>query len=294
MSWLTIESDPAVFSALISDLGVRDVVVEEVFSIDAESLDAITPAYGFIFLFKYQRDSAQSKSAGTPSDNESIWFAHQIIQNACGTQAILAILLNQPDIVLGPELSSFKEFTVQFPADLRGETMTNSDLLRTVHNSFSRSEMFHQENDPLDGESGEAPHHFVAYSRIDGRLYELDGLRPSPIDHGPCPAQMGTKLQEVIGERVARYAADEVHFNLLALTRDPLAADGAHLSDHERTMALQNRDTRDREVELRRHNFATAILEMTRQLLKNKSRVELDGIIHNARATNKRKRELRP
>lgn len=79
MSWLTIESDPAVFSALISDLGVKDVLVEEVFSIDAESLDAISPNYGVIFLFKYQNDADKSKSTGTASYNEDIWFAHQIV-----------------------------------------------------------------------------------------------------------------------------------------------------------------------------------------------------------------------
>lgn len=146
--------------------------------------------------------------------------------------------------------------------------------------------MFHQEADPRDKESGESPHHFVAYSRINGRLYELDGLQPAPIDHGPCPPQMGQRLQEVIGERMSRYAADEVHFNLLALTRDPLADDGRHLSAEERSLALQARAVRDKEVELRRHNFAAAVMEVTRQLLKGKSTSEVEHLIHSAKATS--------
>ena len=33
--------------------------------------------------------------------------------------------------------------------------------------------------------------HFVAYVPHNGRLYELDGLQPAPIDHGAFPGQEG-------------------------------------------------------------------------------------------------------
>lgn len=96
-------------------------------TLDAESLQALNP-YGVIFLFKYQ--SGQARNRNKPADGEydfdslsnediPVWFAAQTIQNACGTQALLSILLNQDQRVqLGGSLSDFKTFTSAFPAEV--------------------------------------------------------------------------------------------------------------------------------------------------------------------------------
>lgn len=79
--------------------------------------------YGVIFLFKYPTGE---KPADTPRDGdfdqdaaESLFFAAQTIQNACGTQALLSVLLNKDgEVDIGPNLREFKEFTAAFPADV--------------------------------------------------------------------------------------------------------------------------------------------------------------------------------
>ena len=101
---------------------------EELVSLDHESLEQLGPL-GVIFLFKYPTGERPSE---TPHDGafdfeavESgrVWFAAQTIQNACGTQALLSVLLNkgvEEGVRVGDRLGEFKEFTSAFPADVSG------------------------------------------------------------------------------------------------------------------------------------------------------------------------------
>lgn len=49
-----------------------------------------------------------------------MFFAAQTIQNACGTQALLSVLLNKDsEVEIGKDLKEFKEFTQEFPPEVR-------------------------------------------------------------------------------------------------------------------------------------------------------------------------------
>lgn len=63
-----------------------------------------------------------------------------MINNACATQAIVSVLLNckHPDLSIGPNLEEFKNFCQSFDATMRGLALSNCDVIRGVHNSFSR------------------------------------------------------------------------------------------------------------------------------------------------------------
>lgn len=60
--------------------------------------------------------------------------------------------------------------------------------------------------------SGEA-YHFVSFVPINGHLFELDGLKPYPTDHGPWAADEDwtENFRRVMAERLGRDAGEQVH-----------------------------------------------------------------------------------
>lgn len=163
--------------------------------------------------------------------------------------------------------------------------------MRTAHNAFARASPFVDEVARSANDGDGDVYHFIAYTPVDGTLYELDGLQPYPISHGACaPAQFPEKVIEVLQRRIARYDAGETRFNLMAVTRD-LRSRAREIGDAE----MLEREERKRrgwawENTLRRSNFVGFIGEMVKGVVGMKEKEgRFDEWVDQAQVETQRK-----
>ncbi|XP_034943722.1 ubiquitin carboxyl-terminal hydrolase calypso [Chelonus insularis] len=247
--WLELESDPGLFTLLLEDFGVKGVQVEEIYDLQ-KSLEG--PVYGFIFLFRWieerrSRRKVVEQDESFVKDEEivnNIFFAQQVVPNSCATHALLSVLLNCPNIHLGTTLSRLKLHTSGMCPENKGWAIGNTPELACAHNSHAMPQAKRRQ-DKNTGVStgrftGEA-FHFVSYVPINGRLFELDGLKPYPMDHGPWKEheEWTEQFKRVITDRLGISTGEQlqdIRFNLMAVVPDRRLA-----ISHKLTMLKTNR-----------------------------------------------------
>ncbi|XP_060898856.1 ubiquitin carboxyl-terminal hydrolase BAP1 isoform X2 [Labrus mixtus] len=232
--WLELESDPGLFTLLVEDFGVKGVQVEEIYDLQSKCQ---SPVYGFIFLFKWIEERRSRRKVNTLVDETSVideeivndmFFAHQLIPNSCATHALLSVLLNCSGVELGTTLSRMKAFTKGFSPESKGYAIGNAPELARAHNSHARPEPRHlpEKQNGISAVRTMEAFHFVSYVPIKDRLFELDGLKAYPIDHGPWgeEEEWTDKARRVIMERIGLATAGEpyhdIRFNLMAVVPD--------------------------------------------------------------------------
>ena len=142
--WSLTESDPALFTSLLHELGVTGLEVSELYSLDSALLASLQPIYALIFLFKYVDTSSQAQSGDAPSntgtakEDVNFYFAHQVINNACATLALLNAAMNiqggskvaGEEVQLGRELEELRSFSLGLDPNSRGWAVSNSEKIR--------------------------------------------------------------------------------------------------------------------------------------------------------------------
>jgi len=162
-----------------------------------------------------------------------MFFAHQLIPNSCATHALLSILLNCQGIELGSLISRLKTETTGFNPEMKGYAIGNIPELAYAHSKHARPESNPVSSSAMDDKQPNGltssvrtmeAFHYTCYLPINGRLFELDGLKPYPIDHGPLATKSETwhdKARRVVRARISHATGGElchdIRYNLMAV-----------------------------------------------------------------------------
>ncbi|NXM71488.1 UCHL5 hydrolase, partial [Serilophus lunatus] len=257
--------------------GCRGAQVEEIWSLEPENFEKLKPVHGLIFLFKWQPGEEPAGSVVQDSRLDTIFFAKQVINNACATQAIVSVLLNcaHQDIHLGETLSEFKEFSQSFDAAMKGLALSNSEVIRQVHNSFARQQMF--EFDAKSSAKEEDAFHFVSYVPVNGRLYELDGLREGPIDLGACNQDDWiSAVRPVIEKRFFPVLWKEEPMDT-DQSSNMLSSIQSEVAKYQMLIEEENQKLKRYKIEniRRKHNYLPFIMELLKTLAEHQQLIPL-------------------
>lgn len=150
----------------------------------------------------------------------------RLVPNSCATHALLSILLNCSKLELGETLTRLKTHTKGMSPENKGLAIGNTPELACAHNSHAMT----QAKRRLDKSSGISTgrftgeaFHFVSFVPIDGHLFELDGLKPFPMNHGMWKdnEKWTDKFRTTIEERLGVSSGEQdIRFNLMAVVPD--------------------------------------------------------------------------
>ncbi|KAI8807356.1 ubiquitin carboxyl-terminal esterase L3 [Cladochytrium replicatum] len=218
--WLPLESNPEVLNTYMERLGVGgDWAFTDIYGLDPELLDMVPkPVIAILMLFpitetyeSYRREEEAKLKSG-PIDFSG-FFCLQKTANACGTIALLHALANNSekiDIETGPLKRILDRMSASSPEE-RGRALEFDDDLVRIHEETS-----HEGQSQVPDREDDVDLHFVCFVQKDGMLFELDGRKPCPVNHGRVN-DFVANTAAVVQQFMAR-DPENLQFTLMALS----------------------------------------------------------------------------
>lgn len=223
-TWLPLEANPDLLTEYCRNLGLPDFIqFHDVLGAEDWALEMIPhPVKAIVLLYPLGNEEDTHTSVGFGSTG-GVFFMKQIVENACGTIAVLHEMAN---LHVQGKLSFSEDSYVKRMLDAvcdtspqqRGEWLEADPEIEKAHASFQtegQSAML----------SGDVDTHFIAFvPSMDGsRVIELDGRKPGPIDHGPIDLSneidpFGSAVLHVVTNQFINKNPEDIRFSILALS----------------------------------------------------------------------------
>lgn len=224
--WVPLESNPEMLNEFARKVGLPEPwEFVDVFGIDPDLLAMVPPtcvAVTLLFecndnLRKFKEEQAASISASGQTVSPDLVHLKQYVGNACGTIAVIHSIANSFEVMGVPAETAMGRFL----ATVRGKNPEDAGAaLVDATELHSASEASARGGQTAAPEAhADVDHHFIAFVEKGGDLYELDGAKAFPINHGPVGGGLLEAATKVIKANFMDKDPEAINFNMMALVK---------------------------------------------------------------------------
>ena len=225
-NWQCLESNPETLTEYIKNLefDTNEFIFYDLYSTEEWARELIPkPVLGVLFIFECNEKSKVHKekeynmlSKSGQFVHPDLFFTKQFAENACGTVGIYHILSNLQDEFKA--LLSKESIVNRFKKENSNLTLEKRSL------AFSEcTEILNNHSKAVQKDSSdqflESENHFISFVNFDNILYEMDGRKEFPINHGET--SQNCFLDDVckVAKQFIERDPDNSNFSLICLAK---------------------------------------------------------------------------
>lgn len=230
-NWQPLESNSELITNYMHQIGMNtnEFVFQDLLSYEQWAQDMIQqPALGLLFIYEItpvHEQHRQAEAEQIEKDGQvvspNLFYMKQYAENACGTIGVFHILGNLPPqhanlVQEGSLLAGFYQKVKGKTPEEAGNIFQNDDELKEKHVDATK------EGTTNVSEHLDTANHFVAFVNVDGHLYELDGRKKFPINHGPTTGNTFLADACNAAHRFIQREPENVNAGLIVLAPRPI------------------------------------------------------------------------
>eukprot|EP01012_Entosiphon_sulcatum_P021382 TRINITY_DN26184_c0_g1_i1.p1 TRINITY_DN26184_c0_g1~~TRINITY_DN26184_c0_g1_i1.p1 ORF type:complete len:310 (+),score=40.48 TRINITY_DN26184_c0_g1_i1:28-930(+) len=219
--WVCLESNPDTLNQVAHSLGCPQFIgFSDCYGLSEELLQGLPqPVLGFVLLFPLHAQHLLrefGEQSAHPEISPRLYFLRQHVRNACGSIAVAHLVLNNlaaEKLSLEPD-AAFAQFyarTRTLSPDEAGNELGRFEAFAVAHQAAAMQ----GQTRPHDAAQTES--HFICFVEMDGHIYELDGTKPCPVNHGrTTPTTFAVDVGKIIQTNFIDRLPGEPNFSVLS------------------------------------------------------------------------------
>lgn len=197
-NWQPLEMNCEVINKYLNTIGldVSTFGFQDLLSLEDWAQEMVqTPVLGLLFIYEitpkqeeFKKEEEERIAKDGQTVDEKVFYMKQYAGNACGTIGCFHILGNLPED--HQNLIQKDSLLAQFFESIKGKTPQEAgNIFNDSKNLKEKHVEATQEGATNVDDHQTTSNHFIAFIEKGGSLYELDGRKNRPINHGATSTQ---------------------------------------------------------------------------------------------------------